>query len=68
MPDALNKVSPNEKTEIKGLDVSTHELTAKLFRIQVVSIQKAKQQDKTLQVLIQQMLEWWPETNLAMKG
>ena len=35
MADALNRVSPNEKTEIKGLDVTIHELTPQLSRIQV---------------------------------
>ena len=62
MADALSRVSPNEKTEIKGLDVTIHELTPQLSRIQVESIQKATQQDKTLQLLIQQMLEGWPES------
>ena len=62
MADALSTVSPNEKTEIKGLDANIHELMSQLSRIQVESIQKATQQDKTLQLLIQQMLEGWPES------
>ena len=57
MADALSRVSPNEKTEIKDLDVTIHALTPQLSRIQVESIQKAKEEDKTLQLLIQQMLE-----------
>ena len=48
MADALSRVSPNEKTEIKGLDVTIHELTPQLTRIQVKSIQKATQENKTL--------------------
>ena len=60
--DALSRVSPNEKTEIKGLDVTIFEFTPQLSRMQVESIQKATQQDKTLQLLIQQMLEGWPES------
>ena len=62
MADALSRVSPNKKTEIKGLDVTIPELTLQISRIQVESIQKATQQEKTLQLLIQQMLEGWPES------
>ena len=62
MAYALNKVSPIEKTENKGLDVTTNELIPQLSRIQVESIQKATQQEQTLQLLIQQMLEGWPES------
>ena len=62
MADALGKVSANENTEIKGLDVTIHELTSQIYRIQVESIQKATQQDNTLQLLIQQMFEGWPES------
>ena len=62
MADALSRVRPNEKTEIKGLDVTICELTPQLSRIQVESIQRATQQDKTLQLPIQQMLEGWPES------
>ena len=55
-------VSLYEKTEIKGLDVTIHELTPQLSRVQVEFIHKTTQQDKTLQLPIQQMLEGWPET------
>ena len=48
MVDAFSRVSLNEKTEIKALDVTIHEPTPQLSRIQVDSIQKATQQDKTL--------------------
>ena len=37
MVDALIRVSPNEKTEIKGIDVTIHELTPEVSRIQVES-------------------------------
>ena len=62
MADTINRVIPNEKTETKGLHITTHELTPQLSRIQVESIQKATQQDKTVQLLIQQVLEGWPES------
>ena len=51
--NALSRVSPNEKIEIRGLNVTIHEFTPQLSRIQVESIQKAPQQDKTLQLLTQ---------------
>ena len=60
--DSINRISQDKKTEIKGLDVTIHELNLQLSRIQVESIQKATQQDKILQLLIQQMLEGWPES------
>ena len=56
---ALSRVSLNEKTEIKSVDVTLHELIPQLSRIQVESIQKATQLDKTL---IQLMLEGWPKS------
>ena len=62
MADALSRVSPNEKTEIKGLEVTIHELTPQISRIQVESFQKATQQDNTLHLLIQQVLEGQPKS------
>ena len=41
MADALSRVSQYEKVEIKGLDVTIHELTPQLTRVQVQTIQKA---------------------------
>ena len=48
MADALSRVSPHEKIEIKGLDVTIHELTPTMSRVQVETIQKATQEDTTL--------------------
>ena len=48
MADALSRVSPHEKAEIKGLDVTIHELTPTMSRVQVETIQKATQEDTTL--------------------
>ena len=62
MADAFSRVSPYEKTEIKGLAVTIHGLTPQLSMIQAESILKGTQEDKTLQLLIQQMLEGWPES------
>ena len=62
MADALSRVSPNEKTDTKGLNVTIYELIPQLSRTQVESILKTTQCDKTLQLLIQHMLEGWPES------
>ena len=56
-----SRVSLQEKGEIKGLDITIHEHTPPLTRVHVEQIQKAIQGDKTLQLLIQEMLECWPE-------
>ena len=61
MVDALSRVCPHEKVEIKGLDVNIHHLTPQLTRIQVQAIQKEIKEDTTLQLLIQQMIHGWPE-------
>ena len=68
MADAFNKVNPSEKTGIKCLNVTIYELTSQLSGIQAESIQKATQQDQTLQLLIQQMLEGWPESCRKLPG
>ena len=40
MADTLSRGSPQEKGEIKGLDVTIHELTPHLTRAHVEQIQK----------------------------
>ena len=52
MADALSKVSPHEKAESKRLDVTIHKLTPTMSRVQVETIQKATQEDTTLQLLM----------------
>ena len=41
--DALSRVSPSGRTEIKGLDVTIHEITPDLSHIHVQTIQQASQ-------------------------
>ena len=53
--DALSRVSPHEKVQIKGFDVTIHELTPTMSRVQVKTIQKATQEETTLQLLMQQI-------------
>ena len=45
IPDALSRVSPQKKGEIKVLDFTTHALNPHLTRVYVQQIQKATQAD-----------------------
>ena len=51
--DVLSRVSPSGRTDIKGLDVTIHEITPDLSHIQVETIQQATKQDPLLQLLMQ---------------
>ena len=59
--DALSRVSPRGKTEIKGLDVNIHDLTTTLSHVQVEAIQEATRKDQVLQMLMQQMMQGWSD-------
>ena len=59
--DALNRVSPSGSTEMKGLDVTIHEITPDLSHIQIETIQQATKEDPTLQPLMKQLMEGLPE-------
>ena len=59
--DALSRASHSGKTEIKGLDVTIHDLTTTLSHVQVEAIQKATREDQVLQMLMQQMRQGWPD-------
>ena len=59
--DALSRVSPSGRTEIKGLDVTIHEITPGLSHIQIETIQQATKEDPTLKLLMKQLMEGWPE-------
>ena len=59
--DALSRVSPSGMTEIKGLDITIHDLTTTLSHVQVEAIQKATREDQVLQMLMQQMMQGWPD-------
>ena len=61
MADVLRTVSPHENIEIKGLDVTIHELTSTMSRVQVETVQKATHEDTTLKILMQQMIKGWPK-------
>ena len=52
----------NGNTPIKGLDVTIHEISLQLMmHIKVQEIQQATKKDQTLQLLMQQLMEGWPE-------
>ena len=55
--DALSRVSPNGKIEIKGLDVTIHEMCPGLETNHVDAIQKATKEDQILQMLMQQLMK-----------
>ena len=59
--DTLSRISPHCRTEIKGLDVTIHEISPDFSHIQVEAIQQATKEDPTLQLLMQQLMEGWPE-------
>ena len=47
----------SDKTEIKVLDITNHDVTITLNHVQVEDIQKATREDQVLQLLIQQMMQ-----------
>ena len=57
----LSRVSSSGRTEIKGLDVTIQDLTIPLSYVQIEAIQKAIREDQVLQVLMQQMIQGWPD-------
>ena len=56
----MSRVSPSGRTEIEGLDVPIHDLTL-MSHVQVEAIQKATREDQVLQMLMQQMMQGWPD-------
>ena len=56
-----SRVSPGGRTEIKGLEVTIHDPTRTSSYIQVETIQKATREDQLLEMLMQQMMQGWPD-------
>ena len=50
--DALSRVSPSGKTEIKGWNVTIHEITSDLGHAQVQTIKRETKEDPTLHLLM----------------
>ena len=60
--DAQTRVSPSGKTVIRGLDVTIHEMTNQPYvHNWIAQIQKATREDQVLQLLMQQIMEGWPQ-------
>ena len=57
--DVLSRVSPRDRTEIKGLGVTIHEITPDLHHIQVETIQQATKEDPTLQQFPRDLKPFW---------
>ena len=54
--------APSGKTVIRGLDVTIHEMTNQPYvHNQIAQIQKATREDQVLQLLMQQIMEVWPQ-------
>ena len=63
LADALSRVNPLDKMELKGLDFSIHELTPCMTLIQVSMIHEEQKKDATMQLLIQQLIQGWPNNH-----
>ena len=50
------------KTEIKGLNISIHEVGTDISERKLNNICKETQKDETMQILIRHILEGWPES------
>ena len=59
--DALSRVNPQDKVELKGLHFTMHELTPCMTPIWVSMIHEEQKKDATMQLLIQQLLQGCPK-------
>ena len=60
LADALSRVNPQDKMELNGLDSTIHELTPCMTSIWVSMIHEEQKKDATMQLLIQQLIQGWP--------
>ena len=60
LQDALSRVNHQDKMELKGLDFTIHALTPCMTVIQVSMICEEQKKDATMQLLIQQLIQGWP--------
>ena len=60
--NALSRVSSSGRAVIRGLDVTIHEMTNQPYvHNQIAQIQKATREDQVIQLLMQQIMEGWPQ-------
>ena len=57
-----------DKTEIRGFDITIHDVTTTLNHVQVEAIQKATRGVQVLQLLMQQMMQGWPDHIKQLPG
>ena len=62
MADALSRLSPNEKIEIQGLDVTIHELTPSYPGYKLSPLRRQHTRTRHFSYLFQQMLKSWPKS------
>ena len=60
LADVLTRANPQNKMELKGLDFTIHELTPCMTPIQVSMICEQQKKDAAMQLLIQQLIQGWP--------
>ena len=64
LSDALSRLSnqstdAGNKTEIKGLNISIHEVDTEISEWKLIDICEETQKDDTMQILIRHILEGW---------
>ena len=57
LADALSRVNPQDKMQLKGLDFAIHELTPYMTSIHVSMIHEEQKKDAKMQLLIQQLIQ-----------
>ena len=67
LSDALSRQSNHSmdagnKTEIKGLNISIHEVDTDILEQKLINIHEETQKDDAMQILIRHILEGWPES------
>ena len=62
LEDALSRVNPQDKMEIKDFDFIIHYLTPCMTPIQVLRMHEEETKDATMQLLIQELLQGWPNS------
>ena len=67
LSDALSRQSNHStdvgnKTEIKGLNVSIHEVDTDISELELIKIHEETQKDDTMKMLIRHILEGWPKS------
>ena len=68
LSDALSRQSNHstdagDKTEIKGLNISIHEVDTDISEQKLSNIYEETQKDDTIQILIKHSLEGWPKNH-----